>query len=446
MHAIVSTATALSLALALSAPVSADQIPPTTTEPVLAEQAQAPLPLDELRNFAEVFERIRSAYVEEVDDKTLFGYAINGMLTALDPHSVYLQPDDFSELQETTSGKFGGLGMEVGQQDGMVMVVSPIDDTPAAKAGIKSGDLIVSLDGEAMVGVSLSDAIEKMRGEPGSPITLEIRRQNEPQLLKFDLIRDEIKVRSVRSELLSDQIGYLRITQFQEHTGAELVRILSQWQADHSVRGLILDLRNNPGGVLGAAVDVSDAFLDEGLIVYTKGRGNSSDMRFSASPATVAERLPLIVLINGGSASASEIVAGALQDHQRAVVVGTQSFGKGSVQTVLPLADNKAVKLTTARYFTPNGRSIQAKGIIPDILVEQSDVTPRARSRTFKESDLRGHLSNPQKGESTTNKDVASNTDEADEAAANADQLLKDFQLYEAHTLLRGMTILGARQ
>lgn len=442
MQAIVSAATALSLALALSAPVYAEQPLSAASEPTPAVAPQGVLPLDELRNFAEVFERIRSAYVEEVDDETLFGYAINGMLTALDPHSVYLQPDDFAELQETTSGKFGGLGMEVGQQDGMIMVVTPIDDTPAAKAGIKAGDLIVSLDGEAVIGMSLGDAIEKMRGEPGSEITLEIRRQDEPKILTFTLIRDEIKVRSVRSELLSDDIGYIRITQFQEQTGAELVRTLSQWQADHSVKGLILDLRNNPGGVLDAAVDVCDAFMDSGLIVYTKGRVDSAEMSFSAKKETVAGALPLIVLINGGSASASEIVAGALQDQQRAVVVGTQSFGKGSVQTVLPLADNKAVKLTTARYFTPNGRSIQAKGIVPDIWVEQSDVTPRARNHTFKEADLRGHLANPQKGQPAATTDMS----KSDAADASADQLLKDFQLYEAHTLLRGMTILGASQ
>ncbi|WP_221799991.1 S41 family peptidase [Oceanobacter mangrovi] len=422
--------------LSFSVSATADTVPAAAAP---ADQSQTELPLEELRNFAEAFERIRSSYVEEVDDETLFGYAINGMLTALDPHSVYLQPEDFSELRETTTGKFGGLGLEVGQQDGLVLVITPIDDTPAQKAGIKAGDLIVTLDGEAVVGMSLGEAIEKMRGEPGSPITLEIRRDNEPTLLSFTVERDEIKVRSVRSKLLSDDIGYIRITQFQEETGAELNKTLKKWQDDKAVKGVILDLRNNPGGVLDAAVDVSNAFLDNGLIVYTEGRAASSKLKFSANSDTTARDLPLIVLINGGSASASEIVAGALQDHKRAVLVGTQSFGKGSVQTVLPLANDKAIKLTTARYFTPSGRSIQAKGIEPDIWVEQSDVTPIARNRTIKEADLRGHLDNPNQDKSADqNKEISK-----DDSQNDTELLAKDFQLYEAHTLLKGMAILG---
>jgi len=430
-----------------TSPVHADDTATATTaSPDSTASGRGQLPLEELRNFAEVFERIRSSYVEEVDDETLFGYAINGMLTALDPHSVYLQPEDFSDLRESTSGKFGGLGLEVGQQDGLVLVVTPIDDTPASRAGIQAGDLIVTLDGEAVMGMSLSDAIEKMRGEPGSEITLEVRRNNEQKLLSYTLVRDEIKVRSVRSERLGNDIGYIRITQFQEQTGPELNKILLGWQDDNAVNGVILDLRNNPGGVLDAAVDVCNAFMDDGLIVYTEGRNASAELRFSADNNTLAPDMPLIVLINGGSASASEIVAGALQDHRRAVVVGTQSFGKGSVQTVLPLANDKAVKLTTARYFTPSGRSIQATGIEPDILVQQSDVTPIAGRRTLKEADLRGHLSNPDgadEGGSEDSAETAANDTTPQSISAN-ELLERDFQLYEAHTLLRGMSILGS--
>lgn len=443
--------TPLFLSLLFSHAVLAETpAPATTTDATPEASAPARLPLDELRNFAEVFERIRSSYVEEVDDETLFSYAINGMLTALDPHSAYLQPEDFSDLRENTSGKFGGLGLEVGEQDGLVLVITPIDDSPARKAGIEAGDLIVSLDGQPVMGMSLNDAIEKMRGEVGSPITIEVRRQNEPNLLTFKLVRDEIKVASVRSQLLSDNIGYVRLTQFQENTGADLKKILTQWRDGKQVKGLVLDLRNNPGGVLDAAVEVCDSFLADGLIVYTKGRIASAEMSYSASSATVAAGLPLVVLINGGSASASEIVAGALQDHKRAVILGTQSFGKGSVQSVLPLANDKGVKITTARYFTPSGRSIQAKGIEPDIWVEQSDVTPRARARTFKEADLKGHLSNPeddtgnrQQDKAASNKSKTANDKAEKEKEKGEEILARDFQLYEAHTLLKGMAILA---
>lgn len=426
---------ALLLSLAISPATLAEQ--PVSEE---ISSAPAPLPLRELRNFTEVFERIRSAYVEEVDDTTLLEYAINGMLTSLDPHSAYLQPEAFTDLQENTSGKFGGLGIEVGMEDGLIRVVTPIDDTPAQKAGIQSGDLIVTLDGEAVMGMTLSDAIDRMRGEPGSEITLEVRRKNEKELLSFTLQRAEIKVASVRTETLSGGIGYVRITQFQEKTGPELTAAIETWtRADEPLNGLILDLRNNPGGVLDAAVEVTDAFIDEGLIVYTEGRAANSELRFSATKQTAARDIPVVVLVNGGSASASEIVAGALQDHKRAVIVGTRSFGKGSVQSVLPITEDSAIKLTTARYFTPNGRSIQAQGIEPDIRVEQSEVKTY-ENRFYKESDLPGHLKNPEQDDNQASEDSQPDQD----GTIGPNELLKqDFQLYEAHTLLRGVTILS---
>lgn len=401
---------------------------------------QGILPLQEIRTFTDIFERIRDSYVEEVDDKTLFQYAINGMLSSLDPHSAYLQAEDFADLQEHTSGKFGGLGIEVSMEDGLILVVTPIDDTPAQKAGINAGDLIVSLNDEAVMGMTLNDAIEIMRGPIGAPITLEIRRKGEKELLSFTLKRAEISVTSVRTELLNGNIGYVRITQFQEDTGSELLEKLEVWLAKGNINGLVLDLRNNPGGVLDAAVEVADSFIDEGLIVYTEGRAANSKITYEASNNTPAKDIPVVVLINGGSASASEIVAGALQDHKRAAIVGTQSFGKGSVQSVLPLTEDSAVKLTTARYFTPNGRSIQAQGIRPDIWVEQSEVTPYEQ-RTFKESNLPGHLRNDKKVDKPK---------ESEEAQSNKDTsselLKKDFQLYEAYTLLRGVNILSRKE
>lgn len=396
------------------------------------------LPLKELRNFTEIFDRIRNSYVEPVDDKTLLQYAIDGMLSNLDPHSDYLLPDDFNELQEHTTGKFGGLGIEVGIEDGLIKVVTPIDDTPAEKAGIKAGDFIVSLDGKPVREMSLTNAIDQMRGEPGTDIELSIRRKGEPEILDFVLTRAEIKVASVRGESLGDGIGYLRITQFQDKSGPELIEAITKLQEKaqenkESLNGLVLDLRNNPGGVLEAAVEVSDAFLNTGLIVYTEGRISESDFRYSATEATIAENIPLIVLVNGGSASASEIVAGALQDHKRAIIVGTQSFGKGSVQSVLPIGGDKAIKLTTARYFTPSGRSIQAQGIHPDVYVEQSEVTPYEQSY-YKESDLPGHLANGNDENTplTSNK----NNHQVEDNLLN-----KDFQLYQAFTLLKGWSV-----
>ena len=404
---------------------------------------QAQLPLQELRNFTEIFDRIRNSYVEEVDDKTLLEYAINGMLTNLDPHSDYLLPEDFSDLQENTTGKFGGLGIEVGVEDGYIKVISPIDDTPAEEAGIKAGDLIVILDGEPVRDMSLSAAVERMRGEPGTDITLSIRREGEQEFLEFTLTRAEIKVASVRGESLSKGIGYLRVTQFQEKSGQELNKAIKKLQKkDGELSGLVLDLRNNPGGVLDAAVEISDAFLDSGLIVYTEGRIEESDLRYSATHNTIASEIPLVVLINGGSASASEIVAGALQDHNRAVILGTQSFGKGSVQSVLPIAGNKAIKLTTARYFTPSGRSIQAQGIKPDVLVEQSEVTSFEQNY-YKESDLPGHLSNGEESGEKSGEEEGKKSAGDKKVASDiaADLLSEDFQLYQAYTMLKGWAV-----
>jgi len=407
-----------------------------------AKVAPSRLPLEELRAFAEIFERIRTSYVETVDDKTLLENAIHGMLGGLDPHSSYLGEEDFEDLRANTSGKFGGLGIEVGMEDGLIKVVSPIDDTPAQKAGILAGDLIIKLDETPVKGLGLNEAIEKMRGEPGSLIVLTILREGQSQPLEITLERAEIKITSVKHKLLDEQYGYIRITQFQENTGADVVNALQiltekSDQPRKPLSGVILDLRNNPGGVLDAAVAVSDAFIDNGLIVYTKGRIANADVRYEATLDTPAPEIPLVVLINGGSASASEIVAGALQDHGRAVIMGTQSFGKGSVQTVLPLNGDHALKLTTARYYTPAGRSIQAQGITPDIEVHQGKFTPENESRYYKEADLSGHLENPNE----------KNADKPDSDEENETKQLttKDYQLKQALIMLKGMHLLDSK-
>ena len=402
-----------------------------------AQIAPSRLPLEELRAFAEIFERIRTSYVEGVEDKTLLENAIHGMLNGLDPHSAYLGPEDFKDLQVSTSGKFGGLGLEVGTEDGFIKVVTPIDDTPAQKAGVEAGDLIIKIDGHPVKGLGLNDAVEKMRGEPGSEITLTILREGLSQPKEFTLERAEIKVTSVKNKLLDEHFGYLRITQFQENTGADIHEAISKLykKSDNQLKGAVLDLRNNPGGVLDAAVQVGDAFLSEGLIVYTKGRINNADVSYEATIDTIAPDLPLVVLINGGSASASEIVAGALQDHKRAVIMGTQSFGKGSVQTVLPLNGGHALKLTTARYFTPEGRSIQAQGITPDIEVHPGAFKADKEKRFYKEADLEGHLEEGKNGENGQKKKNKNSEDSKKWAD-------KDYQLQQALTLLKGMHFL----
>jgi len=411
--------------------------------PVLqaADDAQLParLPLDELRIFAEAFDRVSAAYVEEIDDKTLLESAVKGMLLDLDPHSAYLDREGFSELQEHTTGNYGGLGLEIDMDNGYIKVISPMDGTPAAEAGIESGDLIIQLDGQPVKGMSISEAIELMRGEPGTLVDLTIAREGEPAPLELALTREVIEVSSVRHRVIEDGYGYLRIAQFQTNTGSDVSKALAEMLADASISGLVIDLRNNPGGVLQAAVEVSDIFLNDGLIVYTEGRLPSSDLRFSATSGDESNNTPIVVLVNSGSASASEIVAGALQDHGRAVIMGTTSFGKGSVQTILPLTEEKAIKLTTARYYTPNGRSIQAAGIEPDIWVERSTVTKlKKHPLRITERNLPNHLENQKDSENPETKKSDSN-------AETDDLVNQDYQLNEALTLLKGLKILARK-
>jgi carboxyl-terminal processing protease len=365
------------------------------------------LPIDDLRLFSEVFGRIKSDYVEPVEDRKLLKEAINGMLTGLDPHSAFLDQEAYRDLQVGTQGEFGGLGIEVGTEDGFVKVVAPIEDTPAFRAGVKAGDLIIKLDEVSLKGISLSDAVKRMRGKPNTEVKLTVLRKGETQPLEFVVKRDVIRVKSVKARMLEPGYGLVRITQFQEHTGENLVAALNDLykQSGGEMKGLVLDLRGNPGGLLNSAVAVSAAFLPKNaLVVYTDGRTEDAKMRLTATKENYvrgafkedylskvpagAKTVPMVVLVNGASASASEIVAGALQDHGRATVVGVQTFGKGSVQTILPLPNNQAVKLTTARYYTPGGRSIQAKGIMADIVVEDE-----ATKVLLREADLQHHLS-----------------------------------------------------
>jgi len=403
----------------------------TAVTPSLQAEESAQLPLEELRMFAEVFGRIKSSYVEPVSDRQLLEDAIRGMVAGLDPHSSYLVPEDFSSLQEHTSGRFGGLGIEVGMKDGMVHVISPIDDTPASRAGLQAGDLIIKIDDAPVQGMGLDEAVDLLRGEIGTSVRLSILRESKEAPFEVEIERAAIKSSSVKSRLLADGYGYVRISQFQANTGEELAEAIAKVSEKEPLKGLVLDLRNNPGGVLQAAVDVSDAFLNEGQIVYTEGRLDRSELSFDARTETQVDMsTPLIVLINGGSASASEIVAGALQDQKRAVIMGTQSFGKGSVQTILPLAGDRGVKITTARYFTPSGRSIQAQGIVPDVVVERRSLndadTPAVE--LIRERDLAGHLEN------------------GDESKPVAEELnAEDFQLYQAYTLLKALSIVSSR-
>ncbi|MGB2259506.1 MAG: S41 family peptidase [Porticoccaceae bacterium] len=395
---------------------------------------QQRLPLRELRLFTQVFEQIRLGYVEEVSDTELLDNAIAGLLTELDPHSVYLNREDYGELQEHANGEYGGLGLEVGTDNGAIRVVSPIDDTPAAKAGIQAGDLIVKMNDNPVRGMSLQKAVDKLRGEKGTSIKLTLYREGEKGPLDIEVVRDVIQVSAVRSRVLEPGYGYIRVSQFQTKAGADFVAALEELIAQQPIKGLVIDLRNNPGGLVPASIEISDALLDGGTVVYTEGRLPSSNRSFEASPGDLLNGLPVVVLINGGSASASEIVAGALQDHGRAAILGTQSFGKGSVQTVIPLGDGRAVKLTTARYFTPNGRSIQAEGIVPDIVVERAEIRPYAKSVRVREADLEGHL------------ETTDNGSRSDHNESAREDYSADNQLYEAVNLLKGYHLLSNNQ
>jgi len=406
--------------------------------------AQERLPLKELRLFTQVFEQIRQGYVEEVTDTELLENAIAGLVTGLDPHSTYLKADDYGDLQERATGEYGGLGMEVGADNGMIRVISPIDDTPAFKAGIEAGDLIIEMNDSPVRGIGLQKAIDKLRGEKGTSIKLTIYREGEEGPLTFNIVRDIIQISAVRSRLLERGYGYVRIAQFQASSGEDFVEEVEKLKASslseegskaQGLKGLVIDLRNNPGGLVPASVKIADALLDSGTVVYTEGRLPSANHRFEAQAGDILDGLPVVVLINGGSASASEIVAGALQDNRRAAIVGTQSFGKGSVQTVMPLGDGRAIKLTTARYFTPSGRSIQAEGIVPDIVVERAEIRPYKTPDRVKEADLDGHL----ESENKTTEESNSKTDGAEEQQP----AISDNQLYEALNLLKGFHLLG---
>ena len=415
---------------------------------VFAERAPSvdPIPLEELRTFAEIFGKVKSDYVEKVDDKKLIEQAINGMLAGLDPHSAYLNPEAFKEMRIGTEGEFGGLGIEVTMSDGFVKVIAPIDDTPAQKAGVMASDLIVKLNDTPVKGMSLSDAVKIMRGKPGSNIKLTIVRKGEEKPLEIDIKRAVIHIKSVKSKMLADDYGYVRITQFQSATGENLhqaIKKLVKENKGKALRGMVLDLRNNPGGVLNAAVSVSDTFLTDGLIVYTDGRVDDSKLRFSADPKDFIDGAPLVVLVNGGSASASEIVAGALQDHKRAIIMGTKTFGKGSVQTILPMNNGAALKITTARYYTPSGRSIQAEGIEPDIVVENLKLSKKEGSdiKRLTEADLKGHLDNPNK--KPESKDKAKDDAKKDGDKPTNPAIGDDYQLNEALNLLKAVNILS---
>ena len=444
-----------------------------------AESASEGLPLDELYTFAEVFGRIKSDYVDAVEDRALLKGAIRGMLSWLDPHSAYLDGEEYQDLQVGTSGEFGGLGIEVGLEDGLIKIIAPIDDTPAQRAGLQAGDLIVRIDNRPVKGMGLEEAVKLMRGKVGTPIELSILRAGTDQPFKVELVRDVIHVQSVKSRLLAPGFGYVRISNFQSRTTEDLLDALASLKAenDGDLKGLVLDLRNNPGGVLNSAVAISDAFLAEGLIVYTKGRVADSALEFKAGPDDVLGGAPLVILVNGGSASASEIVAGALQDHRRAIIMGSQTFGKGSVQTIIPIDDASALKLTTALYYTPAGRSIQAEGIIPDIPLERGrlELSEPPALGSVKEADLARHLTNGEdkeeprdegqespetpKGPGTTLPDTPpkdgqgqednaadQEADDASGAAAGKKPPLAvtDYQLYEALNVLRALTLYSA--
>ena len=424
--------TTLTAALISALPIAAanaDTEAKTTDEQATQDER---LPLRELRLFTQVFEQIRRGYVEEVADTELLENAIAGLLLELDPHSVYLNQTDYEELQESATGEYGGLGLQVGSERGMIKVIAPIDDSPAAKAGIEAGDFIVEVDGTPVRGMAVQKAIDKLRGEKGTSIKLTLFREGEDGPLDITVVRGTIQVSSVRSRIIEPGYGYVRVSQFQVSSGKDFKKeLLSLKEKEPALKGLIIDLRNNPGGLVPASVEIADAVLDGGTVVYTEGRLPSANISFDAESGDLLEGTPIVVLINGGSASASEIVAGALQDHQRAAIIGTQSFGKGSVQTVIPLGDGRAVKLTTARYFTPNGRSIQAEGIVPDIIVEPAEIRLYKKRKQVREADLDGHLE-----QADSKKTKAKDRDE---------DITDDNQLYEALNVLKGFQLLAKK-
>jgi len=411
----------------------------------------------QLNLFSDVFTRIRNNYVEEVDDAEMIEAAINGMLTSLDPHSSYLNAERFEDMQVQTKGEFGGLGIEVTMENGLVKVISPIDDTPAARAGVEAGDYITALDGEPVMGLTLSDAVDIMRGEPGTKLTVTIARRGERAQFDLDIIRDIIKIQSVRSHA-EDKTGYVRITTFNEQTEPGLKKALDEFKTEigSDMNGIVLDLRSNPGGLLDQAVAVAGAFLDRGEVVQTRGRDPQDVQRYHAHGGDLLDGKPIIVLINGGSASASEIVAGALQDYHRAIIVGTKSFGKGSVQTIIPLGrENGAMRLTTARYFTPSGRSIQAEGIEPDLVVEQAKVEKleTGAGPRRNEASLRGHLEHPEDGADQTEEEseedaiplTEADKPKDDEDKSSTDRAVEDYQLSYALDLMKGLSLMHVR-
>lgn len=393
------------------------------------------LPLDELRTFTRAYDHVRTSYVEEISDSKMLEYAIKGLISELDPHSAYLDKEAYAELQATTSGEFGGVGLEVGIDDGTIKVITPLDGSPSQKAGIRPGDIIVRIDDQPMKGKTLTDATRLMRGPKDTPIKMSLMRKGVDDPIDLIVVRDLIHVQSVTIKPVAEEYLYIRVAQFQTNTGADFAEKLREnLKSNPKTRGLVLDLRNNPGGVLQASIDVADAFLESGNVVYTRGRMENSSLSYAATPGDLVAGLPLVVLINSGSASASEIVAGALQDHKRAIIMGTRSFGKGSVQTVIPITEDRAIKLTTALYYTPNGRSIQAKGIEPDVRLEK--VSDGANQKTpLAEADLVGHIGN-QDGQ-----DIDSSNRER-EAPVN-DDTLKDNQVLDAINLLKGLHIMG---
>ncbi len=419
-----------------------DQVEDTNETPLSSNEDEKTLPLEELRVFAEVFGKIKSEYVDEVSDVELLRNAIQGMLSGLDPHSILLEPEEFREVKISTEGKFGGLGIEVTIEDGLVRVVAPIDGTPAHDADIRSGDVIVRIDGQRVRGINLRDAVESMRGEPGTRIVLTISREGVPEPFDVPLVRAVIKVTSVRGSLLDDSFGYARISSFQSGTATSLRSHIEKLKglSEGPLDGLLLDLRNNPGGVLNSAVGVSDLFLESGNVASTRGRGNVVEETYEARPGDILDGAPIVILVNSGSASASEIVAGALQDHERAIIMGTRTFGKGSVQTIIPVNNGGALKLTTARYYTPRLRSIQARGIEPDIEVRQSEVREIGAAQAVREADLSGHLrrENPDADQGAApDGGEGGGADEAGEE----DLLAEDYQLREALNLLKGLRL-----